>query len=120
MTTPPSDPPPKPPVSRADFIGSVTALVLTVVGAATTALLGLMVVAFTDNCPPATCDIDAGVTAITAGFGVAAALGLIGMALTIVRLVRRRPAWPFAVATFALTAAACAAGIGGYLTAVGG
>ncbi|ORA99715.1 hypothetical protein BST33_13095 [Mycolicibacter minnesotensis] len=116
----PSYPPPKPPISRGDLAGSLAALVLTVVGGGLAAILGLFMMAFTDNCPTTTCNIDAGVTAITAGFAAAAAVCAAGTVLTIVRLVRRNLAWPFAVATLALTAAACAAGLGGYLAAVGG
>ncbi|WP_046301265.1 MULTISPECIES: hypothetical protein [unclassified Mycobacterium] len=113
-------PPPKPPISRGDLAGSVSALVLTFVGGAVAAVLGLFMMAFTDYCPPATCNIDAGVTAIMTGFAAAAAVGAIGTAVTIVRLVRRHRAWPYAVATLVLTAVACAVGIGGYLAAVGG
>ncbi|OBG41635.1 hypothetical protein [Mycolicibacter heraklionensis] len=115
-----SYPPPKPPISRGDLAGSLCALALTVVGGGVAAILGLFLMAFTDNCPPATCDIDAGVTAIMAGFAAAAVVGLAGTVVTVVRLVRRNPAWPFAVGTLVLTAAACAVGIGGYLAAVGG
>lgn len=115
-----SYPPPKPPISRADLVGSLAALVLTVIGGGAAAVLGVFMMAFTDYCPPETCNIDAGVTAIMAGFAAAAVVGAIGTVMTIVRLVRRNPAWPFAVATLVLTAAACAAGIGGYLFAVGG
>lgn len=113
-------PPPKPPISRADLAGSLIALALTVVGGGAAAVLGLLMMAFTDNCPAATCNINAGVAAIMAGFAAAALIGTVGTVLTIVRLVQRNPAWPFAVATMVLTAAACAAGIGGYLVAVGG
>ena len=115
-----SYPPPKPPISRGDLARSLCTLVLTVISGGAAALLGLFLMAFTDNCPPATCNIDAGVTAIMAGFAAAAVVGAIGTVVTIVRLVRRNPAWPFAVATLVLTAAACAVGIGGYLAAVGG
>lgn len=117
---PQSYPPPKPPISRGDLAGSLAALVLTVIGGGVAAFLGLFLMAFTDNCPPATCNIDAGVTAIMAGFAAAAVVCAIGAVMTIVRLARRNLAWPFAVATLVLTAAACAAGLGGYLAAVGG
>lgn len=117
---PPSYPPPKPPISRRDLAGSLAALVLTAIGGGVAAFLALFMMAFTDNCPPTTCNIDAGVTAIMAGFAVAAVVCAIGAVVTIVRLAGRNRAWPFAVATLLLTAAACAAGIGGYIAAVGG
>ena len=116
----PSHPPPKPPISRGDLLGSLAALVLTVVGGGVAATLGLFMMALTDNCPPTTCNIDAGVTAIMAGFAAAAVVCVIGAIVTIVRLARRNLAWPFALATLGLTAAACAAGMAGYLAAVGG
>ncbi|MCV7086129.1 hypothetical protein [Mycolicibacter hiberniae] len=115
-----SHPPPKPPISWGDLVGALSALALTFIGSGVAAFLGLFLMAFTDNCPPSTCNIDAGVTAITAGFAAAAVVVVGGTVVTIVRLVRRNPAWPFALATLVLTAAACTAGIGGYITAVGG
>lgn len=108
------------PIPRVDLAVSITALVLTVAGGAVAAFFGIFIMAFTDHCPPATCHIDTGVTAMVTGFTVAAIVWLAGTVLTIVRLVRRAAAWPFALGTLALCAAACVAGIGGYLLAVGG
>lgn len=116
----PPQPPAERPISRGDLAVSITALVLTVAGGAVAAFFGIFFMAFTDHCPPETCHIDTGVTAMFTGFTVAAVLWLAGTVLTIVRLVRRSAAWPFAVGTLALCAAACIAGIGGYLVAVGG
>ncbi|MGW0161578.1 hypothetical protein ACWDUN_19940 [Mycobacterium sp. NPDC003323] len=110
----------RPPVSGIDVAVSVTALVLTVVGGAVAGFFGIFFMAFTDHCPPATCNIDAGVSAMFTGFGVAVLLWLAGTTVTIVRLVRRSRAWPFALGTMAVCALACVAGIGGYLVAVGG
>lgn len=115
-----SFPEPKPPISRGDLAASLSVLVLTVIGSGVAAVLGLFMMAFTDYCPPATCNLDAGVTVIMIGFAIAAAVGVTGTVVTIVRLVQRNPAWPFAVATLVLTAAACIAGIAGYIAEVGG
>ena len=54
------------------------------------------------------------------GLLTAVLLWLAGTTVTIVRLVRRSRAWPFALGTMAVCALACVAGIGGYLVAVGG
>jgi len=45
-------------------------------------------------------------------------LGLAGLVVTIVRLTRRRAAWPFASATLLLVVLAVAAGVLGYVAAV--
>lgn len=116
----PTPPPAKRPISGADLAVSITALALTVVGGAVAAFFGIFFMAFTDYCPPESCDIDAGVTAMFTGFAAAAVLWIAGTALTVVRLVRRTAAWMFAIGTLLLCAAACVAGIGGYLAAVGG
>ncbi len=113
-------PAPEPPVSGVDAAVSVTALALTLVAGAVAAFFGLFFMAFTDDCAPETCNLDAGVTALFAGFMVAAATWGAGVVLTIVRLRRRSRAWPFAVGTLAVCVAACVLGIAGYLQAVGG
>ncbi|WP_395308068.1 hypothetical protein V4U86_22235 [Mycobacterium sp. AMU20-3851] len=115
-------PPPaaKPPVSGVDIAVSVTALALALVGGAVAAFFGIFFMAFTDTCPPETCDIDAGVSAMFTGFIAAAGLWATGLVVTIAQLVRRSRAWPYAVGTLGLCAAACVLGIAGYLVAVGG
>jgi hypothetical protein len=47
------------------------------------------------------------------------AIGVVGLVLTIIQLYRRKPGWPFAVATFVLCAAAVGLGGVGYAMAVG-
>lgn len=113
-------PPPKPPISAGDLTVSVIAMVLTAVGWAGAAFLGLMMMAFTDHCPPATCSIEGAVTAIMTGLAVATLVAVTGIVLTIVALIRRKRAWPVAVGTLVVCAAACVLGILGYITAVGG
>lgn len=110
----------KPPVSGVDAAVSVTALTLTLVAGAVAAFFGVFFMAFTDDCPAGTCNIDAGVTAMFTGFIVAAGLWVAGLVLTVARLRRRTRAWPYASGTLALCTAACVLGIAGYLQAVGG
>jgi hypothetical protein len=116
----PAPAPVRPPRSGMDLGLSVTLLVLTYVGGAAAAVLGVFMMAFTDYCPPATCDIDAGVTAAMTGFGVAALIAMAGTVVTIVALVRRARAWPWALGTMVLCGVGCALALAGYLTAVGG
>ena len=113
-------PPPKPPIAAADLTISVVAMILTVVGTVGAGFMGLMMLAFTDYCPPETCHIDAGVTAIMTGLGIAALIAVVGVGWTIVRLVRRLPAWPFAMGTLGLCAASCLLALWGYIQATGG
>lgn len=120
MTYAPGYPPARRPASGIDIAMSILALLLALGGGAVAAFFGIFFMAFTDHCPPETCHIDAGVTAMFIGFTAAALLWLAGTTVTIVRLVRRTRAWPFALGTLVLNAVACVAGIGGYLAAVGG
>ncbi|MUL77242.1 hypothetical protein [Mycolicibacterium sp. CBMA 226] len=113
-------PPARPPISGGDLAASISALVLTYVGGGVAAFFAVFAMAFTDYCPPATCHIDAGINAMAAGFIAAIVVALAGTVVTVIRLVKRRPAWPFAVGTLGLCAVLCALAIGGYIAAVGG
>ena len=113
-------PPAKPPISGGDLAASIVALVLTYVGGVVAAFFGLFAMAFTDYCPPVTCHIDAGINAMAAAFIAAAVVAVAGTVVTVIRLTKRNPAWPFAVGTMALCAALCVLGFGGYIAAVGG
>lgn len=113
-------PPAKPPVSRADLIWSIIMLVATYAGGAVAAFIGVFVMAFTDNCPPASCHIDTGINVMVTAFVVAAVLAVAGTVLTVVRLTARAMAWPFALITLGLCAMACLVAIAGYIKAVGG
>lgn len=113
-------PPPKPSVSGGDVAVSVTALILTALLGAVAAFFGLFFLAFLDSCPPATCSAEGAVTAVMLGLGAAAVIGVLGLVVTVVQLIRRKRGWPFAVATLALCAVAVFLGGVGYVIAVGG
>ena len=86
---------------------------------AVAALFGPFSLAFLDSCPPAKCSADGAATAVMTGLGIAAVIGVAGLVVTIVQLVRRKPGWPFAVATLALCTIAVFLGGVGDAMAVG-
>ena len=106
------------PRSGADLAISIVALTLTVLLGAAAAFFGLFSLAFIDHCPPATCSVDGAVTAVVTALLVAGAIGVVGVVLTVVQLVRRKTGWPFAVGTLVLCALTLFAGAVGYATAV--
>lgn len=112
-------PPAPPPRSGADIAISIVAMVFTVLLGAVAAFFGLFSLAFLDHCPPATCSIDGAVSAVFTSLLVAGGIGMVGMVLTVVQLVRRKPGWPFAVGTLALCVLTVFLGGVGYAAAVG-
>ncbi len=102
-----------------DVAVSVTALVFTVMLGGLALLVGVFSLAFLDHCPPETCSADGAVTAVGATLGAAGLVGVAGLVTTLVRLARRRTAWPFAVGTLVVCLLTCMAGVVGYAAAVG-
>ncbi len=92
---------------------------LTVLMGAAAVAFGVFSLAFLDNCPPETCSADGAVSAVFTALLVAAGVGVIGLVLTVVALVRRATAWPYALATFVLCALTLLLGALGYGAAVG-
>jgi hypothetical protein len=119
MSYPGYPPRPKPPIASSDLWISIGVLILTVAFGVVAATMGLFSLAFLDYCPPQTCSADgaagAVITAVLAAFGI----GVVGLVVTVIQLYRRKPGWPFAVATFALCAVAVVLGGVGYAVAVG-
>jgi hypothetical protein len=118
----PSYPPPlpaKPPIATTDLVISIGALILTVAFGVVAAAMGLFSLAFLDYCPPATCSAEGAVTAVGIALLAAFAVGVVGLVVTVIQLVRHKPGWPFAVATFVLCALAVVLGGVGYAMAVG-
>jgi hypothetical protein len=110
----------KPPISKSDLTISIIVLVMTALMGAGAAVLGVFMLAFLDSCPPETCSADGAFTAIATSVLIAFVVGLVGVVVTIVRLVRRTPAWPVAVGALMLCGLVCVLGIVGYVVAVGG
>lgn len=77
-------------------------MVLTVVLVCGGAVMGLFSLAFLDHCPPATCSVDGAVTASMTTVVIAGLVAFAGIVATIVRLVVRKRAWPFAIGTLGL------------------
>jgi hypothetical protein len=111
--------PPKPPMSGTDLAVSIAALILTVLLGIAAAGFGMFSLAFLDYCPPESCSAEKAFTAVTTALVIAAAIGAVGLTVTIVALYRRARAWPFAIATFVLCLIAFVLGGVGYAVAVG-
>jgi hypothetical protein len=119
VTVPWPPAPAKRPISAVDLTISIISLVLTLLLGGSAAVMGFFLLAFLDYCPPETCSADGAVTAVGISLIVAVVVGLVGLVVTIVQLVRRSPAWPFAVGTLLLCGVICAFGFAGYFAAVG-
>jgi hypothetical protein len=115
----PGYPPPKPPIAATDLWVSIGALVLTVLFGMVAAVMGLFSLAFLDYCPPESCSAEGAATAVFTAVVAAFAIGVVGLVVTVIQLVRRKPAWPFAVGTLLLCAVAVGLGGVGYAMAVG-
>lgn len=111
-------PPPPPPRNAGDVTASIVTMVLTVILVCGGAFMGLMSLAFLDYCPPATCSVDGAVTASTTTVVIAGLVAVGGIVATIVRLVVRKTAWPFAVGTLGLCLGVFALGAMAYTAAV--
>jgi hypothetical protein len=98
---------------------SIAALTVTAVVVANGVLVGVFSLAFLDSCSPPLCSQGGAWAAVGSSVVVAAVLGIVGLAVTVVRLTRRRMAWPFAVGTLMVAVLVLAAGAAGYAAAVG-
>jgi len=67
--------------------------------------MGLFMLAFLDHCPPETCSVDGAVTAVASAVFAAGLVVPVGIVATTIAPVRRKPAWPFAIAALILCVA---------------
>lgn len=111
--------PPKPPIATTELTVSIGALIFRVVLGVVAATMGLFSLAFLDYWPPETCSREGAATAVGTALLAAFAIGVVGLVLTVIQLYRRKPGWPFAVATCVLCALAVVPGGVGYAMAVG-
>lgn len=113
--------PPGPPLpSRtADRVVSILLLVVTALTVAVGAFLGLMLIAFLDNCPEETCSANGALISVVGAVGAAAAIGVAGLVFTSMRLSRRQTGWPFAAGTLALCVLALGTGVLAFQAAAG-
>ncbi|MBN9756938.1 hypothetical protein Ae406Ps2_1769c [Pseudonocardia sp. Ae406_Ps2] len=107
------------PIVRWDAALSGAALVVTGMLVALGIFGAVFLVAFFEYCPPRTCSSSAVLVSVGGSLVVAAAAGVAGLAMTVLRVVERRPAWPFALATLAVAASAVAFGAVHYASAIG-
>lgn len=113
-------PPGQPPSRTSDRVISILVLVLTGLVLVGGSFMGLMMLAFLDHCPPATCSVNGAVGSVLTAVGIAAVACLVGLVVTVVRMARRLTAWPFAVGTLGLVVLALFGGGLAYFAAVGG
>lgn len=112
-----------PPVSSTrvgDRVASIIALLLTALMLAFGSFFGLMMLAFLDYCPPSSCSVDGAVLSVLTAIGVAVAVGVTGLVITVVRLARRTTAWLVAVGTFGACFVVLGVGFFAFTLAVGG
>jgi hypothetical protein len=115
----PTRPGAKRPPNGWDVVLSIVLLIVSVIGWIAAAGMEFFVLAFTDNCPAATCSADKAFLSIAVALSAAAAFVVIGGVLAIISILRRRLGWPFAAATLALSVVAEVLGFVGYMVAVG-
>ena len=84
-----------------DVVLTIIMLVATFIVLVVSALFDLFAVAFTDYCPEP-CHAGAGVAVVFTVWICSGVLALVGTIVSIIRLVRRRRAWWFALATLLL------------------
>lgn len=107
------------PRSLPDLLISIVLLVLTVLLGGAAAVIGLLLLAFLDHCPPPACSVQGAVNSVVTAVLAAGAIGVTGIVLTVIQLIRRKPAWPFGLATLALCALAVFLGGVGFSAATG-
>lgn len=112
-------PPPLPPrTNGTDLTVSVLLILATVLTVGAGAVMGVFLVAFLDHCPPPRCSAEGAISASMTTVAVAVLVGLAGIVATIIRLSRRKRAWPFAVGTLAACVAVFFVGALAYNAAV--
>lgn len=109
-----------PPSRAGDRVGSIIMLLLTALLLAFGSFFGLMILAFLDHCPPESCSVDGAVLSVLTAIGIAVAVGVAGLVITVVRLSRRLTSWPVALGTLLACAMVFVAGFFAFTVAVGG
>lgn len=104
---------------RWDVPVSIVLLVIAALGWVAASGTEILLLAFTDYCPPERCRVDRAATAVTGSILAAAAFVIIGAVWTIIRMARQRSAWPYAAATLTASVVAEVVGVAGYIAAVG-
>ncbi|UXA08550.1 hypothetical protein KXD96_11000 [Mycobacterium sp. SMC-2] len=103
---------------RWDVPLSIVLVVFAVLGWVAATGIEILMLAFTDYCPPERCSVERAVNAVTVSVLAAGAFTVVGAVCTIVRMARRRLGWPYAATTLAASVVAEVLGIGGYIAAV--
>ena len=115
---PPPLPPGRPPTNTLDVTLTVIGLVLTVLAVSVWGFMGLFLLAFLDYCPPESCSAEGAFAAVATSVVAGGVVTLVGLVVAIVRLSRRKLAWPFAAGALLLCIVAAVLGVAGYAAAV--
>lgn len=112
---------PPPPPARGLDVASVVLLSLTWVVALGAGFFGLLLVAFFDSCPAATCSRGGAVGSVAGGIGGALGVALLTTLVVAIRSRPRiaRPTWPWALGGLLLVAALDVGGVVGFFAAAG-
>lgn len=114
-------PPHYPTPRRRPDVPAIVLLSLAWVVALGGGFLGLLLLAFFDSCPPATCSRNGAVGSVAGGVGGAFAVALLTTLVVVVRsrqVVPRR-AWPWALGGLLLVLVLDVAGVAGFFAASG-
>ncbi|MGI9156106.1 MAG: hypothetical protein ACR2FG_05650 [Marmoricola sp.] len=109
---------PRPGTSAGGRVVTIVLLVLTWLGVAVGGFAALILLAFTDYCPPESCSVDGAIAAVAAGIGGSLVIALAGTIVGVTRMRRHRGAWLIALLTMLLAAACWLGGVLGYFAAV--
>lgn len=102
-----------------DIALSIVFMVVAVLALIIGLFLQLFAVAFTDSCPPATCNSDLGISEVGIVWSVVGIVLLVSIVMTIVFLVIRRRAWWIALIGLAVVLAGAVLAFALYIAAVG-
>ena len=102
-----------------DIALTIVILVLAAIGLAVGGFIDFIGLAFTDYCPPATCNVDRAVAGVSSGILAGVVIFVVGTVIAIILLITRRRGWWVGLSTAVLVGAAVVTAGVLYASAVG-